>query len=133
MRTAPTPSILSFLLAHLLLAAGCGSDPVPPQLLGRWAFVSLTCDCEASDPHPVVLIDLRTDSATLTGVEGRAFDVSAEADGDDCVAFGSAVDGFDRDVDATTLCVDTAGDLRGAFVAHDEDGEGTWYVAFHHL
>jgi len=117
----------------LLFAIGCGgSDPVPPQLLGRWVVVSQTCDCDSSDPHPVVLIDLRTDSATLTGVDSTRFDVSAESDGDDCVAFGSGTDGFGRDIDATTLCTDTTGDLRGAFVAHSDDSDGTWYYAYRH-
>jgi hypothetical protein len=60
------------------------------------------------------------------------FDVSAESDGEDCVGFGSGTDGFGREIDSTTLCVDTAGDLRGAFVAHSDDGEGTWYYAYRH-
>lgn len=122
---------VAFLSALLLIACG-GSDPVPPQLLGRWAFISLTCDCDPADPHPVAFIDLRTDNATLTGVDSTRFEVAAESDGDDCVAFGSGTDGFDRDIDATTLCVDTAGDLRGAFVAHSDDGEATWYYAYRH-
>jgi hypothetical protein len=133
MRTAPSLSTPAF-LGHLLLAAGCGSDPVQPELLGRWPVVSITCDCDGSDgAQPVILMNLREDSASLMGPDGTVFEVSAEADGDDCVALGSGVDGFDRDIDATTLCVDTAGDLRGAFVARDDDGEGTWYYAFRHL
>jgi hypothetical protein len=80
----------------------------------------------------VPFFDLRTDSATLTGTDMTEFDVSAEGDGDDCVALGSGTDGFGRTIDATTLCVDTIGDLRGALVAHSDDGESTWYYGYRH-
>ncbi len=121
------------LISGLLPPVACGgSEPVPPELLGRWVSVSLTCDCESGDPQPVALINLRTDSATLIGVDMTMFDISAESDGGDCVAFGSGADGYGRDIDAATLCTDTAGDLRGAFVAHSDNGEGTWYYAFRH-